>query len=162
MPFILHGSSLLWTLPPHPFFGEAVYTLYQGTSCTRTFECLRILTGCNVLNFVYQLDISPVDISFIYNLKLRIGGGLSMLAHSPWLQFVTGLSDSPKTEAKEVVLVKGLWYETSSSPRLPFDLNKSLLFPGLFQLSGTYTPLGRLCFDMPLFYEIIACFDMPF
>ena len=54
----------------------------------------RILMGCSVLNFLYQLDISLVEICFIYTLKLGIGGSLSMSAHSPRLQFVTGLPDS--------------------------------------------------------------------
>ena len=58
-----------------------------------------------------------------------------MLAHSPQLQFVTGLSDSLKTEVKWTILVKGLWYETSSSLGFPFDLNQSLSFPGLSQLN---------------------------
>ena len=38
----------------------------------------RILMGCNVLNFLYQLDISLVEICFIYTLKLGIGGHLSI------------------------------------------------------------------------------------
>ena len=76
-----------------------------------------------MLNFLYRLDISLVEICFIYTLKPWVGGCLSMLAHSPQLQFVIGLSDSPKTEAKGVVLVKGPWYETSGSLGLPFDLN---------------------------------------
>ena len=54
-----------------------------------------------------------------------------MSAHSPRLQFVTGLLDSPKTEVKGVVLVKGTWYEIPGSPGLPFDLNQSLSFLGL-------------------------------
>ena len=69
-----------------------------------------------------------------------------MTAHSSPLQFITGLLDSPKTEGKEVVLVKGSWYEMSGSLGLIFYLNKTLLFPGLFKLGGTCTPLGRLCF----------------
>ena len=76
-----------------------------------------------MMNSLYQLDISLVEICFIYTLKLGTGGYLSMSAHSPRLQFVTGLLDSPKTEAKEVILVKGQWYETSSFPEPPFDLN---------------------------------------
>ena len=80
----------------------------------------RIVMGCNVLNFLCQLGISLVEICFIYTLKLGVGGHLSMSAHIPRLQFVTGLLDSPKTKAKEVVLVKGLWYETPSSLGLPF------------------------------------------
>ena len=67
----------------------------------------RILMGCSVLNFLYQLDISLVEIFFVYTLKLRIGGWLSMSTHSPPLQFVIGLPDSPKTEAKGVLIVKG-------------------------------------------------------
>ena len=66
-----------------------------------------ILMGCNVLNFLDQLDILMVEICFIYTLKLGTEGRLSMSAHSPRLQFVTGLPDSPKTEAKGVVLVRG-------------------------------------------------------
>ena len=48
---------------------------------------------------------------------------MSMSTHSPRLQVLTGLLDSPKTEVKGVVLVKGPWYEMSSSLGLPFDLN---------------------------------------
>ena len=76
-----------------------------------------------MLNFLYHLDISLVEICFIYTLKLGTGGRLSMSAHSLRLQFITGLFDSPKTEAKGVVLVRGPWYETPSSLGLPFGLN---------------------------------------
>ena len=61
--------------------------------------------GCSVLNLLYQLDISLVEICFIYNLKLGVGGYLFMSADSPRLQFVTRLSNSPKTKVKRVVLV---------------------------------------------------------
>ena len=71
--------------------------------------------GCSVLNFLYQLDISLVEIFFIYTLKLGIGGRLSISTHDPQLQFVTRLPDSPKAEMKGVVLVKGPWFETSVS-----------------------------------------------
>ena len=84
----------------------------------------------NMLNFLYQLEILLAEICFVYTLKLGTGGQLSMSAHSPWLQFVTGLHDSPKTEAKGVILVKGPWYEMPSSLSLPFDVNQSLTFPG--------------------------------
>ena len=68
-----------------------------------------ILMGYSVLNSLYQLDISLIEILFIYTLKLGIRGRLSMSAHSPQLQFVTGLPDFLKIEGKKVVLVKGLW-----------------------------------------------------
>ena len=56
-----------------------------------------ILSGCTVLNLLYQLDISLVEVFFIYTLKLAHGGRLSLSAQNPRLQFVTGLHDSPKT-----------------------------------------------------------------
>ena len=108
--------------------------------------------GCNVLNLLYQLNISLVEICFISTLKLGVGGHLSMSTLNPRLQFVIRLSDSPKIEEKGVVLVEGPWYETPDSPRLPSDLNQSLTFPSLFQLDGAYTSLGSLYFDLPIFF----------
>ena len=87
---------------------------------------------CSVLNFLYQLDIFLVDIFFVYTLKLETRGRLSMSAHSPRLQFVIGLPESLKTEAKGVVLVRGPWYKTPGSLGLPFDVNQFLTFPGWF------------------------------
>ena len=43
-------------------------------------NAIRILTGCNMLNVLYQLDISLVEVCFIYTLKLGHGGWLSMSA----------------------------------------------------------------------------------
>ena len=116
----------------------------------------RILMACYMLNLLYQLNISLVDICFIFNLKLGVRGRLSMSAHSPWPQFVTKLPDSPKIEAKGVVLVDGPSYETLGSLGLPFDLNKSLMFLGLFQLDGACTSLGCLYFDMALLFELFV------
>ena len=82
---------------------------------------IRILTGCNVLNFLYQLDLSLVEICFAYSLILRRGGRMSLSILDSQLQFMNGLHDSPKIEAKGVILVRGPWDETPSSPDLPFD-----------------------------------------
>ena len=60
----------------------------------------QILMSCSVLNLLYHLNISLIEICFIYSLKLGIGGCLSMSAHSPRLQFVTRLPDSPKIESR--------------------------------------------------------------
>ena len=43
---------------------------------------IRILMGCSVLNLLYRLDISLVEIYFAYTLKLGTGGRLSMSAHN--------------------------------------------------------------------------------
>ena len=85
-----------------------------------------------------------------------------MSAHSARLPFITRLPDSPKTETKGVVIVKGPWYEMPGSLGLPFNLNQSLSFPGLLQLGGACTPLYRLCFDMPLFFELAPFFHELF
>ena len=61
-----------------------------------------------------------------------------MLAQSPRLQFVTGLPDSPKTEAKGMILVKGPWHKAPGSPDLPFTLNRSMSFLGVFKLWGLH------------------------
>ena len=92
---------------------------------------IRILTGCSVLNFLYQLDLSLVEICFAYSLTLRRGGRMSMSILDSRLKFVNGLPDSPKKEAKGIILVKGPWDETLGSPVLPFDINRSQSFPGV-------------------------------
>ena len=54
------------------------------------------------------MDISLVEVFFVYTLKLGTGGRLSMSAHNPKFRFVTGLPDYPKIEAKGVFLVRAL------------------------------------------------------
>ena len=88
--------------------------------------------GYIVLNLLYRLDISLVEIYFVYTLKLGTRGRLSMSTHNPRLQFVTRLPNSPKIEAKGVVMVRGPWYETPHSLELPFKVNQSLVVPSLF------------------------------
>ena len=41
---------------------------------------IQIMIGCSVLNLLYQLDISLVEVFFIYTLKLAHGGRLSLSA----------------------------------------------------------------------------------
>ena len=86
---------------------------------------IRILTGCSVLNLLYQLDLLLVEIFFAYFLRVAQGGRMPMSSQSSRLQFVNGLPNSLKMEAKGVILVRGPWDETSGSPRLPFDVNWS-------------------------------------
>ena len=113
---------------------------------------IRILVGCSVLNLSYQLDISLVDVYFIYTLKLAHGGQLSLSAQSPRLQFVTGLPDSPKTEAKGMILLRGSWYETLGSPDLPFTLNQLMGFPGVFKFMGFVCCFYILLYVHPAYF----------
>ena len=56
---------------------------------------------------------------------------MSMSVLSPRFQNVNGLPDSPKTEAKGVLRVRGPWDGTPGSPGLPFNVNRSQSFPGV-------------------------------
>ena len=111
----------------------------QFLHCTRAPPALihtnvnRILTGCCVLNLLYQLDLSLVEVCFAYTLRVAQGGWMSMSAQSPWLQFVTRLPDSPKSEAKGVLLVREAWDETPGAPDLLFDVNHSMSFLGVYR-----------------------------
>ena len=91
---------------------------------------IRILIGCCMLNHLYQLDLTLVELFIIYLLNIGSGGRMSMSVLSPRLQIVNGLPDSPKTEAKGVLLVRGPEDETPGSPGLPFNVNRSQSFPG--------------------------------
>ena len=91
---------------------------------------IRILIGSCVLNHLYHLDLTSVELFIIYFLNVGSGGRMSMSILSPRLQIMNGLPDSPKTEAKGVLLVRGPWDETLGSPGLPFNVNRSQTFPG--------------------------------
>ena len=92
---------------------------------------IRILIGSYVLNHLYQLDLSLVEIFIIYFLSVGPGGRMSMSVLSPRLQIVNEIPDSPKTEAKGALLGRGPWDETPGSPRLSFNVNRSQSFPGV-------------------------------
>ena len=92
---------------------------------------IHIPVGCCVLNHLYQLDLTLVELFIIYLLNIGSGGRMSMSVLSPRLQIVNGLPDSPKTEAKGELLVRGPWDETLGYPGLPFNVNRSQSFPGL-------------------------------
>ena len=91
---------------------------------------IHILVGCCVLNHLYQLDLTLVELFIIYMLNIGSGGRMSMSVLSPRLQIVNGLPDSPKTEAKRALLVRGPWDETPGSLGFPFNVNRSQSFPG--------------------------------
>ena len=92
---------------------------------------IRILIGSCVLNHLYQLDLTLVEIFMIYFLSVGLGGRMFMSVLSPRLQIINGLLNSPKTEAKGALLVRGPWDETLGSPGLPFNVNRSRSFPGV-------------------------------
>ena len=68
---------------------------------------IHILIRCCVLNHLYQLDLSLVELCIIYFLRIGQADRMSMSILNPRLQVVNGLPDSPKTEVKGVLLVRG-------------------------------------------------------
>ena len=52
--------------------------------------------GCSVLDMFFQLDLSLLEVLFVYTIKISPKERFSLVAHIPSLQFVTNLSDLGK------------------------------------------------------------------
>ena len=81
---------------------------------------IQILMGCSVLNMLFQLDLSLLEVLFIYTIKMSPKERFSLSAHIHFLQFVTNLLDSSKGWAKEHVLVSGPWSGSFEGPNRVF------------------------------------------
>ena len=57
---------------------------------------VQVLMGCSILNMLFHLDLSLLEVLFIYTIKKGKKYIFSMFAHIPSLQLVTGLPDSNK------------------------------------------------------------------
>ena len=69
---------------------------------------------------------------------------MSMSILNPRLLVVNGLPDSLKTEAKGMLLVRGPWDESPGSPGLPFNINKSQSFLGVWSGRLGLTDFSRI------------------
>ena len=92
---------------------------------------VRVLMGCNILSLLFNLDLSLLEVLFIYSIKKVKSGIFSFVASLPSLQLVTNLPDSTKGAAKGHVLVKGLWAGLAGHPGRPFAPNQSLKVPSM-------------------------------
>ena len=102
---------------------------------------VRVLMGCSIISMLYNLDLTLLEVFFVYSLKKVKNDIFSMSAHLPSLQLVTELPDSTKGGAKGYVSVRGAWAGLSGRPGRPFAPNYSLEIPGKFALpllSGFY------------------------
>ena len=70
---------------------------------------VRVLMGCSVLSLFFNLDLSLLEVLFVYSLKKGKNDIFSMAAHLPSLQLVSELPDSTNGGAKGHVLVRGAW-----------------------------------------------------
>ena len=91
---------------------------------------VRVLMGCSILSMLFNLDLSLLEVLFIYSLKKGKNDIFSLAVHLSSLQLVTELPDSTKEGAKGHVLVRGVWARLLEHPERPFSPNRSLVFPG--------------------------------
>ena len=100
---------------------------------------VRVLMGCSIINMLFNLDLTLLEVLFVYSLKKGKNNIFSMSTHLPSLQLVTELPDSTKGGAKGHVVVQGAWAGFLKRPERPF---LSKLFNGasgyvsLWVLSG--------------------------
>ena len=109
---------------------------------------VRVLMRCNILSMLFNLDLSLLEILFIYSIKKAKNDIFSFVACLPSLQLVTNLPDSTKGATKGHVLVKGLWAGLAVHPDRPFAPNQSLKVPGMTKLLPVFpwfVSLGQHC-----------------
>ena len=92
---------------------------------------VRVLMGCSILNMLFNLDLSLLEVLFIYSIKKLKTDIFSFVACLPSMQLVTNLPDSTKGAAKGHVLVKGVWAGLAVHPDRSFAPNQSLKVPGM-------------------------------
>ncbi|RVW69615.1 hypothetical protein CK203_062631 [Vitis vinifera] len=90
---------------------------------------VRILMGCSMLNMLYHLDISLLEVLFIYTIKMSKKEIFSLSADISSLQLVIGLLDSTKGAKKGYVVVSGPCDGPYEHPDHPFELRRSLGIP---------------------------------
>lgn len=61
---------------------------------------IQILKRCSVLDNLHQLDLSLLEVLFVYTIKMSPKEHFGLSAHISSLYFVTGLSNSSKGWAK--------------------------------------------------------------
>ena len=82
-----------------------------------------VLMGCSILNMLFNLDLSLLEVHFFYTIKKGKKDIFSMFAHILSLQLVTNLPDLNKGGAKGHVLVRGPWADLSEHPERDFGPN---------------------------------------
>ena len=81
---------------------------------------VQVLMGCNVLSVLFDLDLSLLEVLFVYSIKKGKNDIHNFVASLPSLQLVTSLPDSTKGAARGHVLVKGLWAGLTVHPDRQF------------------------------------------
>ena len=82
-----------------------------------------------MLDMLFQLDISLLELLFVYTFKMSKKERFILSVHIPPLQLVTGLPDSCKGWAKGHVLVSGPWSGLFEGPNEAFSPQLLLEIP---------------------------------
>ena len=85
-----------------------------------------ILMGCFILNQLFNLELSLLEILFIYTIKLNKWEKFLISACRKQLQLITNLSDSRKGWAIGHVIVSRKWEFSTPDPHGPYPLNHTL------------------------------------
>lgn len=91
---------------------------------------VRVLMGCSILDMLFSLKLSLLEILFIYTIKKGRNDIFSLSTGTSSLQLVTGFPDSTKGAAKGHVLVKGPWAGLLQHQDKEFVPNQSLKILG--------------------------------
>lgn len=83
-------------------------------------NAVRVLMRCNILNMLFHLDLSLLEVFFIYTIKMSQKGIFSLSAHILSLQLVTGLPNSNKGGVRGQILVSGPWASWLEHPNRDF------------------------------------------
>lgn len=97
--------------------------------------------GCSVLNILYRLEISLLEILLIYTIKMSTQERFSLTVHTPFLQMVARLPDSSKGWAKGSVLVFESWRSSHEGPDRHFGPNRTLDPPSLKYFVTSHVPI---------------------
>nr|CAN75751.1 hypothetical protein VITISV_032953 [Vitis vinifera] len=111
----------------------------------------------SILSMLFNLDLSLLEVLFIYSIKKGKNDFFSLAARLPSLQLVTDLPDSTKEGAKGHVLVRGVWARLLEHPERPFSPNRSLVFPGTDKKGRVVEWVEKTSFDhLNKLFEITA------
>lgn len=92
---------------PLPFIFKQFLNFTQISPAFFHPNVVRVLMECNILDMLYRLNLSLLEVLFVYIVKMSQNKRFSLAAHILSFHLVTGLRNSNKGEEKGHVLVSG-------------------------------------------------------
>nr|CAN72094.1 hypothetical protein VITISV_009002 [Vitis vinifera] len=118
---------------------------------------VRVLMGCSILSMLFNLNITLLEVLFIYSIKKLKTDIFSFVACLPSMHLVTSLPDSTKGGTKGHVLVKGIWAGLGTHPDRSFAPNRSLKVSGQNKRGKLVEWVEKASFDrLNRLFEIAA------